>query len=132
MKQVADDFDPRYDTPAYRSTELRAPRRLYLLPEELHDPSGPVFGESEVCPQDSDLTRQHEGEPLGERIIVSGRVRDSGGGPVANTLVEVWEGTAAGPSDPHVARPPPPPPPEISPAGRCPAPPDSDDLCITA
>ena len=119
MKQVDDDFDPRYDTPAYRSTELRAPRRLYLLPEELHDPTGPVFGESDVGPLDSDLTRQHEGEPLGERIIVAGRVLDSGAKPIANTLVEIWQANAAGRYAHDVDRHPAPLDPNFTGAGRC-------------
>jgi protocatechuate 3,4-dioxygenase beta subunit len=119
LEQVTDDVDPRYDTPAYRSTELRAPRRLYLLPEELHDPTGPVFGEGDVVPADSDLTRQHAGEPLGERIIVTGRVLDSGGKPIANTLVEVWQANAAGRYAHDVDRHPAPLDPNFTGAGRC-------------
>jgi protocatechuate 3,4-dioxygenase, beta subunit len=119
LEQVIDDLDPRYDTPAYRSTELRAPKRLYLLPEELHDPTGPVFGEGDVEPTDSDLTRQHEGEPLGERIIVTGRVLDSGGKPIANTLVEVWQANAAGRYAHEVDRHPAPLDPNFTGAGRC-------------
>ena len=131
MKQVDDDFDPRYDTPAYRSTELRAPRRLYLLPEELHDPSGPVFGESDVGPLDSDLTRQHEGEPLGERIIVSGRVLDSGGRPIANSLVEVWQANAAGRYAHDVDRHPAPLDRNFTGAGRCLTGPDGEYRFVT-
>jgi len=119
LEQVIDDLDPRYDTPAYRSTELRAPKRLYLLPEELHDPTGPVFGESDVEPADSDLTRQHDGEPIGERIIVTGRVLDSGGKPIANTLVEVWQANAAGRYAHEVDRHPAPLDPNFTGAGRC-------------
>jgi protocatechuate 3,4-dioxygenase, beta subunit len=119
LEQVIDDLDPRYDTPAYRSTELRAPKRLYLLPEELHDPTGPVFGESDVEPTDSDLTRQHDGEPIGERIIVTGRVLDSGGKPIANTLVEVWQANAAGRYAHEVDRHPAPLDPNFTGAGRC-------------
>jgi protocatechuate 3,4-dioxygenase, beta subunit len=119
LEQVIDDLDPRYDTPAYRSTELRAPKRLYLLPEELHDPTGPVFGEGDVEPTDSDLTRQHEGEPLGERIIVTGHVLDSGGKPIANTLVEVWQANAAGRYAHEVDRHPAPLDPNFTGAGRC-------------
>jgi protocatechuate 3,4-dioxygenase beta subunit len=119
LEQVIDDLDPRYDTPAYRSTELRAPKRLYLLPEELHDPTGPVFGESDVEPTDSDLTRQHDGEPIGERIIVTGRVLDSGGKPIANTLVEVWQANAAGRYAHDVDRHPAPLDPNFTGAGRC-------------
>ena len=119
LEQVVDEVDPRYDTPAYRSTQLRAPKHLYLLPEELHDPTGPVFGESDVEPLDSDLTRRHAGEPLGERIIVSGRVLDSGGKPIANTLVEIWQANAAGRYAHDVDRHPAPLDPNFTGAGRC-------------
>ena len=47
-------------------------------------------------PGDADLTKQHKGEPLGERIIVHGRVLDEDGKPVPNTLVELWQANAAG------------------------------------
>jgi protocatechuate 3,4-dioxygenase beta subunit len=36
------------------------------------------------------------GQPLGERIIVSGRVTDENGRPVPNTLIEMWQANAAG------------------------------------
>ena len=49
-----------------------------------------------MAPGDHDLTRQHDGEPLGERIIVHGRVLEAGGRPVPETLVEVWQCNAAG------------------------------------
>jgi protocatechuate 3,4-dioxygenase, beta subunit len=83
--------------PAYRSTVLRAPRQpLIFLPHTLSEVTGPVFGHDSVAETDSDLTRQHSGEPLGERIIVSGRVLDDGGRPVPHTLIEVWQANAAG------------------------------------
>jgi protocatechuate 3,4-dioxygenase beta subunit len=55
-----------------------------------------VFGDLAVGPGDADLTRQHAGEPLGERIVVSGRLLDERGRPIANQLVEVWQANAAG------------------------------------
>ena len=119
LEQATDDVDPRYDTPAYRSTALRAPKRLYLLPEELHDPTGPVFGAGDIEPGDSDLTRRHAGEPLGERIIVAGRVLDSGRRPIADTLVEVWQANAAGRYAHDVDRHPAPLDPNFTGAGRC-------------
>src|SRR5436190_14130499 len=80
------------DYPGYRSTRLRAPKQpLVTLPEELHSPDGPVFGPSDVGELDHDLTRQHEGEPLGERIVVVGRVLDEEGRPVREALVEIWQ-----------------------------------------
>jgi protocatechuate 3,4-dioxygenase beta subunit len=91
------DVDPPYLHPGYRSTVSRAPSRALLpLPEELHRLSAPVFGEDAVGPGDADLTAGHVGEPLGERIIVTGHVRDEDGRPVRNALLEVWQANAAG------------------------------------
>ena len=68
---------------------------------------------------DHDLTRQHEGEPLGERIIVFGRVRDANGRPVPDALLEIWQANAAGryrhDADSHPA----PLDPNFSGGGRC-------------
>jgi protocatechuate 3,4-dioxygenase beta subunit len=58
--------------------------------------TGPVFGAHELGTLDHDLTRRHPGEPLGERIVVTGRVLDGDGRPVPHTLVEVWQANAAG------------------------------------
>jgi protocatechuate 3,4-dioxygenase beta subunit len=81
----------------YRSTLLRAPRQpLILLPHTLSEVTGPVYGHSDIGETDSDLTRQHAGEPQGERIIVTGRVLDDNGRPVTRTLVEIWQTNAAG------------------------------------
>lgn len=83
--------------PGYRSTRWRAPGApLATLPEELHRLDGPVFGESALDPFDDDLTRQHAGDPLGERIVVYGRVLDEHGRPLRGALVEVWQANAAG------------------------------------
>ena len=89
--------DPPLDYPDYRSTRLRAPRwPLVPLPPGEVERSGPVFGADRVGELDHDLTRQHSGEPLGERIVVHGRVLDSRGRPVRPSLVEVWQANAAG------------------------------------
>jgi protocatechuate 3,4-dioxygenase, beta subunit len=115
------DFEPPYLHPDYLSTILRAPqRRLVRLPEEwFHRAAGPAFGRIPVRPEDADLTRQHDGEPLGERIILTGRVLDLDGEPVRDTLVEVWQANAAGryvdPADDHQA----PLDPNFTGAGRC-------------
>jgi len=115
------DFEPPYLHPDYRSTVLRAPSRpLVRLPEEwFHRAPGPAFGRIAVAPGDNDLTRQHAGEPLGERIIVTGRVLDDDGRPVTRTLVEIWQANSAGryvdPGDDHPA----PLDPNFTGAGRC-------------
>jgi protocatechuate 3,4-dioxygenase beta subunit len=88
---------PSYLHPPYRSSVRRAPSKpLVLLPHTLSEVTGPVFGHDTVTVHEDDLTRQHGGEPLGERIIVSGRVLDQDARPVPNTLVEVWQANAAG------------------------------------
>ena len=67
-----------------------------LLPHTLSEITGPVFGADILGPDDHDLMHQHAGAPIGERIIVSGRVIDENGRPVPSTLVEVWQANAAG------------------------------------
>jgi protocatechuate 3,4-dioxygenase beta subunit len=85
------------DYPGYRSTQFRAPSRpLLTLPEELHSFAYPVYGEDALDASDNDLTRQHAGEPLGERIIVHGRLLDDDGRPIRGALIEVWQANAAG------------------------------------
>jgi protocatechuate 3,4-dioxygenase, beta subunit len=92
-----DETQPPYLYPDYRSTESRAPKRpLVILPHTLSELTGPAFGHEAVGELDSDLTRQNPREPLGERIIVTGRVLDRDGRPVRSTLVEVWQANAAG------------------------------------
>jgi protocatechuate 3,4-dioxygenase, beta subunit len=90
---------PSYIAPDYKSTVLRGPTKpLIPLPASLSELTGPVYGQESVTGNDADLTRngRRNGEPLGERIIVSGRVLDGDGRPVPNTLVEVWQANACG------------------------------------
>src|ERR1700722_15792860 len=83
---------PPYDFPAYTSTQKRAPKRpLIVLPHTQTELTGPVYGHESVRPEEGHLPRQHAGEPLGERIAVSGRVLDEDGRPVPNTLIEIWQ-----------------------------------------
>lgn len=83
--------------PPYRATVSRAPRLpLIVLPHTLSEVTGPVYGDGDITESDRDLTRQHAGEPLGERIIVRGRVVDDRGRSIPHTLVEIWQANAAG------------------------------------
>lgn len=83
--------------PPYTSSVQRAPSKpMIRLPEGFTDLAAPVFGYLPFGDTDNDLTRQHPGEPLGERIIVSGRVLDEDGRAVPDTLVEIWQCNAAG------------------------------------
>ena len=86
-------------SPGYKSTLLRGPTKALLpLKQALAQLHAPVYGADQLGPLDHDLTKNaiKNGEPLGERIIVTGRVMDEDGRPVRNTLVEVWQANAAG------------------------------------
>src|SRR5215212_6716499 len=88
---------PDYNYPPYASTQKRCPTQpLVIPPQTLSEITGPVFGHQDVKPGEADLTRQHKGDPLGERIVVSGRVLDESGRAVPNTLVEVWQANSSG------------------------------------
>jgi protocatechuate 3,4-dioxygenase beta subunit len=89
---------PARDYAPYRSSLLRHPRQALVA---VRDPdavelTGPVFGITDVTELDSNLTRQHHGEPLGERITVSGRILDRHGRPVRGQLVEIWQANGSG------------------------------------
>ncbi len=88
---------PEYLSPEYTSSVRRAPSQpLVVLPHTISELTGPAFGHNSVRASDRDLTTQHAGEPIGERIIVHGRVLDDAGRPVPDALVEVWQANAAG------------------------------------
>lgn len=83
--------------PDYKSTIRRAPvNPLVIVPHTLSELTGPVYGHESVRDIDHDMTRQHAGEPLGERIIVHGRVLDEDGRGVPDTLIEIWQANACG------------------------------------
>jgi protocatechuate 3,4-dioxygenase beta subunit len=90
---------PPYMTPEYKSTVLRAPTRPLLpIKAQLSNLHAPVYGHEQIGELDHDLTRNaaRNGSPLGERIVVKGRVMDELGRPVRHTLVEIWQANAAG------------------------------------
>ncbi len=92
-----DGVHPPLDSPGYRSSQLRAPAHpLMPMPQWLTEVTGPLLGPERVTPADADLTTRHAGDPLGERIIVTGRVLDSDGRPVPGTLIEIWQANSAG------------------------------------
>jgi protocatechuate 3,4-dioxygenase beta subunit len=109
----AGETQPRIDFPPYRSSLLRHPTKALRHA----DPEGcelvaPVFGHSDVAPVEADLTIQHVGDPVGERMLITGRVLDGDGRPVRHQLVEIWQANSAGryihkrdqhpaPLDPH-------------------------------
>jgi protocatechuate 3,4-dioxygenase beta subunit len=112
--------DPPYDYPDYVGTRLRHPKEpLVLLPHTLSERTAPVYGDLPLSELDHDLTRHHSGEPLGERISVSGRVLGPDGRPIRDQLVEIWQANAAGRYRHAVDTHPAPLDPNFSGAGRC-------------
>src|SRR5664279_5211730 len=88
---------PKHLSPEYKSTVKRSPSKpLIIVPHTLSELTGPAFGHDAIQETDNDLTKQHKGEPLGERIIVHGRVLDEDKRPVPETLVEIWQANACG------------------------------------
>src|SRR5688500_13047791 len=88
---------PEYLYPPYKSTARRAPTQpLVMPPQTISEVTGPLFGYEDVNTDEEDLTRQHAGEPLGERMIVSGRVLDENGRGLPDVLIEIWQANAAG------------------------------------
>jgi protocatechuate 3,4-dioxygenase beta subunit len=91
------ETQPRLDYPPYRSSILRHPTKdpRHADPETI-ELWAPVFGHRDVAALESDLTLQHLGEPVGERMVVTGRIVDGDGRPVRHQLVEIWQANAAG------------------------------------
>jgi protocatechuate 3,4-dioxygenase, beta subunit len=96
-RKTKEGTQPNYLHPAYVSTLKRAPSQpLIMLPHTLSEITGPTFSYNDVSRNSFDLTRQHRAEPLGERIIVSGRIVDEDNRPIQNSLVEMWQANASG------------------------------------
>ena len=84
-------------SPGYRSTVKRSPQKpLVIMRHTLSELTGPVYGHDTIGPLDHDLTAQHAAPPVGQRILVSGRVIGEGGHPVPEALIEIWQANAAG------------------------------------
>jgi protocatechuate 3,4-dioxygenase beta subunit len=96
-RKYAEGTQPPHLHPAYVSSIKRAPTQTFIpLQHTLSEISGPVFSQNIALPNGFDLTRQHTGAPLGERIAVSGRVLDEDGRPARRTLIEIWQANSSG------------------------------------
>jgi protocatechuate 3,4-dioxygenase beta subunit len=94
---AAEETQPQLDFAPYRGSLLRHPTKdLRHADPEGAELVAPVFGHSDLDPLEADLTIQAGGEPIGERIVVRGRVLDGDSRPVRRQLVEIWQANAAG------------------------------------
>lgn len=83
----------------YKSTVKRGPTKpLVPIKHTLSELTGPVYGHDVMGALDSDLTKNgvKNGAPIGERIVVTGRVLDERGRPQPNALIEIWQANASG------------------------------------
>lgn len=88
---------PDPNSPGYRATEFRHPKQpLIIIPQTLTELTAPVYGHDAIAPTDHDLTVQHAAAPIGQRIVIAGRVLDEDDRPVPDTLIEIWQANAAG------------------------------------
>jgi protocatechuate 3,4-dioxygenase, beta subunit len=92
------EVNPPYLYTDYEITKLRAPLRpIVTVPDELlRRTPGPNFNRIPHQDGEADLNHQHAGQPIGQRIILFGRVLDSAGRPVPRTLIETWQVNGAG------------------------------------
>jgi protocatechuate 3,4-dioxygenase, beta subunit len=107
-RRPAAGIHPPHRVDAYKSTPSRSPsEKLVVLPHSLSEITGPLLAHERLDALENDLTRQRTAPPLGERIIVHGRVLDEDGRAVPDALVEIWQCNAAGryhhPGDQHDA-----------------------------
>jgi protocatechuate 3,4-dioxygenase, beta subunit len=89
---------PAFSAP-YKTTVLRSPQQpLLSLENTISELTGPVFGHDKIGPLDNDLIRNYAktGDPIGQRIVVYGRVLDENARPVPGALLEFWQANAGG------------------------------------
>jgi protocatechuate 3,4-dioxygenase, beta subunit len=126
------EAQPLLDYPPYRSSMLRHPKYPLLVvnPEEI-ERWAPCFGPEDVDALDADLTAGHAGDPIGERIVVTGRLLDGSGKPVAGQLIEIWQANASGRYHHQRDQHPAPLDPNFTGAGRCLTGPDGTYRFVT-
>jgi protocatechuate 3,4-dioxygenase beta subunit len=108
MNDMTTPLDPPYLYPGYRSTTLRSPKEpLVDLGPGAFDVPGPLVPRGFARDKDNDLTLAGKSAPLGEKMILEGRLLDADGRPIRDALVEIWQANASGryhhPGDQHDA-----------------------------
>ncbi|TCL10285.1 protocatechuate 3,4-dioxygenase beta subunit [Shimia isoporae] len=94
------EWQPSALSSGYKTSVARSPQyALISLENTVSELTGPRFGHADIDPLDKDLIQNfaNSGEsPIGERIILHGRVLDENRRPVPNALVEIWQANAGG------------------------------------
>lgn len=93
------DWHPPAYTPQYKTSVLRSPRNALLsLGPTISEMTGPVFGHDILGELDNDLIRNYAktGSPIGQRIVVYGRVLNENGNGIPGALLEFWQANAGG------------------------------------
>jgi protocatechuate 3,4-dioxygenase beta subunit len=107
MANIDPSQHPPFIFTDYKSSLLRGPTQspidiaaLYSKNSEakIGELQGSLSSRFAIDELDHDLIRNscRGGEPLGERMIVSGRVLNQLGNPVPGVLIEVWQANASG------------------------------------
>ena len=90
---------PPYFADVYKSSIYRAPKqKLVTFDATPSEQTGPVFGHDELGPLYHDLIQNYatSGYPIGERLLIHGRVCDETGRGLAGSLIELWQANAGG------------------------------------
>ena len=91
---------PIADYPDYKSSSLRAPKnkKIYIH-SSISEISGPKFDKNIIGKLDNDLTLNYSHNnkiPIGQKIIVHGKIVDQYYKPIEGALIEIWQANASG------------------------------------
>ena len=81
------NWHPKAFTPDYKTSIARSPRQaLVSIPQSISESTGPDFSHLRFGEHDNDLLLNFNngGLPVGERILVTGRVFDQYGKPISH------------------------------------------------
>ena len=93
------NIHPKSFSPDYKSSILRSPKKdLVSINTIISDLSGNVLDKNDLGLLDNDLTRNYNrhNEPIGERIIVYGKLLDENSKPIPSSLIEIWQANSSG------------------------------------
>ncbi len=93
------NIHPKSYFPDYKSSILRSPKKnLVSIDTIISDLYGNVLDKKYLGLLDNDLTRNFNkhNEPIGERILVYGKLLDENSKPIPNSLIEIWQANSGG------------------------------------